>query len=248
MSQGIAGAVQTAALSVVLLFLWRCQGVHCQELTGVITGQVVDQTDNVLPGARVVITNLHSARIITVATGASGTYWVHLAPGEYAVRFEATGFARQEVPLVEVRPGRTVTLSAVLRVGSVTETVEVTAESVRLVDTNSATVGHTVTAEEINRLPKTRTFQSIALTAPSLTHGDIEGGIQVNGASGAENAFTVDGVDTTSIINGSSRQNTMFEYIQEVQVKTTGLPAEYGGRARRRHQRRHAVGRTDLPR
>ena len=90
------------------------QGVHCQELTGVITGQVVDQTDNVLPGARVVITNLHSARIVTVATGASGTYWVHVAPGEYAVRFEATGFARQEVPLVEVRLGRTVTLSAVL--------------------------------------------------------------------------------------------------------------------------------------
>ena len=89
MSQGIAGAVQTAALSVVLLFLWCCQGVHCQELTGVITGQVVDQTDNVLPGARIVITNLHSARIITVVTGASGTYWVHLAPGRYTVRFEA---------------------------------------------------------------------------------------------------------------------------------------------------------------
>ncbi len=229
MSQGIAGAVRTAALSAVLLFLWRGHGVHCLELTGVVTGQVVDQTDNVLAGARVVITNLHSARVITVATGASGTYWVPLAPGEYAVRFEATGFARQEVPLVEVRAGRMVTLSAVLRVGSVTERVEVTAERVPLVDANSATAGHTVTSEEINRLPKTRTFQSIALTAPSVTHGDIEGGIQVNGASGAENAFTVDGVDTTSIINGASRQNTIFEYIQEVQVKTTGLPAEYGG-------------------
>ena len=119
------------------------------------------------------------------------------------------GFARQEVPLVEVRPGRTVTLRALLRVGSVTETVEVTAESVRLVDANSSTVEHTVTGEEIGRLPKTRTFQSIALTAPSLTHGDIEGGIQVNGASGAENAFAVDGLNTTSIINGSSRQITV---------------------------------------
>jgi hypothetical protein len=229
MSQGIADAVQTAALTAVLLFLWDGHGVQCQELTGVITGQAVDQTDNVLPGARVVITNLHSARIITVATGTSGTYWVRLAPGEYAVRFEVTGFARQEVPLVEVRVGRTVTLPAVLRVGNVTERIEVTAESARRVDANSTTVEHTVTAEEITRLPKTRTFQSIALTAPSLTHGDIEGGIQVNGASSAENAFTVDGVDTTSIVNGSSRQNTIFEYIQEVQVKTTGLPAEHGG-------------------
>ena len=121
------------------------------------------------------------------------------------------------------------TLSAALRVGSITERVEVTAESVRLVDTDSATVGHTFAAQEIDRLPKTRTFQSIALTAPSLTYGDIEGGIQVNGASGAENVFTVDGVDTTSIINGSSRLNTTFEYIQEVQVRTSGFPAEYAG-------------------
>ena len=62
-----------------------------------------------------------------------------------------------------------------------------------------------------------------------MNQGEIEGGFQVNGASGAENAFTVDGVVTNSLINGSSRQNTVFEYIQEVQVKTTGIPAEYGG-------------------
>ena len=86
-----------------------------------------------------------------------------------------------------------------------------------------------MTAEEIDRLPKGRSFQSIAMTAPSVNSGEIEGGFQVNGASGAENAFTVDGVVTNSLINGSSRQNTVFEYLQEVQVKTTGIPAEYGG-------------------
>ena len=62
-----------------------------------------------------------------------------------------------------------------------------------------------------------------------MNTGDIEGGIQVNGASGAENVYTVDGVITNSLINGSSRQNTVFEYLQEVQVKTTGISAEYGG-------------------
>ncbi|HEY6616485.1 MAG TPA: carboxypeptidase-like regulatory domain-containing protein, partial [Vicinamibacterales bacterium] len=127
MSQRIAGAVQSAALSAILLFSGHGHHVHCQELTGIISGQAVDQTDNVLPGTRVVITNLHSARVIAVTTGASGTYWVPLAPGEYAVRWEAAGFAQQEVPLVEVRPGRTVTLSAMLRVGSINERVEVTA-------------------------------------------------------------------------------------------------------------------------
>jgi hypothetical protein len=78
-------------------------------------------------------------------------------------------------------------------------------------------------------MPKGRSFQSIALTAPSVNEGQIEGGYQINGASGAENAFTVDGINTTSLIDGRSRQNTVFEYIQEVQVKTTGISAEFGG-------------------
>jgi len=50
-----------------------------------------------------------------------------------------------------------------------------------------------VSAEEFDRLPKTRSFQSIALTSPSVNAGEIEGGFQVNGASGSENTFTVDG-------------------------------------------------------
>ncbi len=51
----------------------------------------------------------------------------------------------------------------------------------------------------------------------------------MNGASGAENSFTVDGVVTNSLVNGRSRQDTVFEYLQEVQVKTAGIEAEYGG-------------------
>ena len=99
----------------------------------------------------------------------------------------------------------------------------------RSIDLTSTTIAHNVTAEELARLPKTRTFQDVALVAPSVNQGQIEGGLQVNGASGAENAYTVDGVVTNSVVNGGARQNAAFEYLQEVQVKTTGVPAEYGG-------------------
>ena len=165
----------------------------------------------------------------TVVTDGSGAYRIELPPGAYAVRFELSGFARQETPKLEVQLGRIYDLDASLKVGNVTEAVQVTAENAPLVDTRSTIIAHNVTAEEIDRLPKGRSFQSIALTAPSVNSGEIEGGFQVNGASGAENAFTVDGVVTNSLVNGSSRQNTVFEYIQEVQVKTTGIPAEFGG-------------------
>ena len=97
------------------------------------------------------------------------------------------------------------------------------------IDVRSTLVAHNVREEEIDRMPKGRSFQSIALTAPSVNSGEIEGGFQVNGASGAENAFTVDGVVTNSLVDGRSRQNTVFEFLQEVQVKTAGIGAEYGG-------------------
>jgi hypothetical protein len=156
-------------------------------------------------------------------------YRVELEPGLYSVRFELSGFARTEVPQVEVLLGRTFMVNGSLKVGSVSEAVQVTAEAAPLIDLTSATVTHSLTAEQIDRMPKARSFQGLALTAPGVNQGEIEGGFQVHGASGAENSYTVDGVTTNSVLYGSSRQDTVFEYLQEVQVKTTGINAEYGG-------------------
>jgi hypothetical protein len=69
----------------------------------------------------------------------------------------------------------------------------------------------------------------VAVFSPSVNTGQIEGGYQVNGASAAENNYYIDGVSTNSLIDGRARQNAAFEYLQEVQVKTAGLEAEYGG-------------------
>ena len=116
-----------------------------------------------------------------------------------------------------------------LKVGGVNEVVTVTADAEKQIDLRSTTIAHNVTAEEFDRMPKARSFQGIALTSPGVNQGEVEGGFQVNGASGAENSFTVDGVSTNSLLYGGSRQDTVFEYLQEVQVKTGGIAAEYGG-------------------
>ena len=212
------------------MLLGPAQSVQAQErTTGTVQGKLTDASGGVLPGVSVVFTNQGNQRVTSATTDGAGLYHQELPPGTYTIRFELSGFARQETPNVEVQFGRIYDVDASLKVGNVSEAVQVTAENAPLVDTRSTMIAHNVTAEQIDRLPKGRSFQSIALTAPSVNSGEIEGGFQVNGASGAENAFTVDGVVTNSLINGSSRQNTVFEYIQEVQVKTTGIPAEFGG-------------------
>ncbi|MGE3841816.1 MAG: TonB-dependent receptor [Vicinamibacterales bacterium] len=216
-------------LAVVGLALVTGQA-FAQERFGGITGTVTDASGGVLPGATVNITNQASGAVRTIVTGANGVYMVgDLEPGRYTVEFELQGFSRVELPEVTVLLGRTLKIDSQMKVGSLTEVVQVTAENTPVIDTRSTVIAHNVSAEEFDRLPKGRSFQSIAMAAPSVNSGEIEGGMQVNGASGAENAFTVDGVVTNSLINGQSRQNTVFEYLQEVQVKTSGISAEYGG-------------------
>jgi hypothetical protein len=201
-----------------------------QERFGALTGRVTDQQGAAVPGVTVTATNTQSGEVRTYVTNASGQYNApDLVPGRYTVAFELTGFSKVERPDINVLLGRTFELDAQMRVGAVTEVVQVTAEGSPLVDTRSTLVAHNVTAEEFDRMPKGRSFQSVAMTAPSVNSGIIEGGFQVNGASGSENQFTVDGVATNSLLNGQSRQDTVFEYLQEVQVKTVGIPAEFGG-------------------
>lgn len=217
----------SAALAVFVLVMTGL--ASAQERFGTLRGTVLDQSRAVVPGVTVTITNAVTGEPRVVVTDGTGQYTAQdLNPGRYNVEFELSGFAKVERIDVLVLVGRTFDVGAELRVGELIEKVQVTGQ-VPLVDTRSTVISHNVTAEEIERLPKGRSFQSLALTAPSVNSGEIEGGFQVNGASGAENAYLVDGVVTNSLINGKSRQDTVFEYLEEVQVKTTGISAEYGG-------------------
>jgi outer membrane receptor protein involved in Fe transport len=221
---------RTATLLAILAICTGVPAASAQERFGGLTGTVTDSSKAPVPGATVTATNAQSGAMRTAVTGADGAYrFPDLEPGRYNVLVELQGFQRAANENVLVLLGRTFTVDVELKPGGVSETVSVSAEAEKQIDLSSVTLAHNVTAEEFDRLPKARSFQAIALTAPGVNSGEIEGGFQVNGASGAENSFTVDGVATNSLIYGSSRQNTVFEYLQEVQVKTGGIDAEYGG-------------------
>lgn len=222
--------IRILGLLLLALALGSARAATAQERFGGIAGTVVDAQQGAVPGATVTIVNKSTGSTRTVVTGADGTFRIpDLEPGRYSVAVELQGFQKVQADDIIVLLGRMVEFPAVLKVGSVSETVNVTAEATKQVDLSSVTIAHNVTAEEFDRMPKARTFQGIALTSPGVNQGDVEGGIQVNGASGAENSYTVDGVTTNSVLYGSSRQDTVFEYLQEVQVKTGGISAEYGG-------------------
>ncbi|HYP07086.1 MAG TPA: TonB-dependent receptor [Bryobacteraceae bacterium] len=203
--------------------------VDAQERFGELNGTATDPSGAVLPDVAVTATNTTTQRVVTTRTGADGTYVLRqLEPGFYSVKFEVTGFTPYQVAQVELLAGRILKVNAPLTVSGTEQTVQVT-EAAPLIDVTRTTIAHDITASEIALLPKARSFQQLAVLAPSVNSGDIEGGFQVNGASGAENQFIIDGVSTNSLINGRSRQDAFTEILQEVQVKTGGIDAEYGG-------------------
>src|SRR5262245_32060516 len=220
-----------------LLICFLLTPAFAQERTGEINGNVSDQTGAILPGVSVTVTNTETGRALMTLTGDAGTYYARaLEPGRYKVKFEFAGFSPVEVANVILLVGQSLKVDAKMTVGGVSQTVEVT-EVAPLIDSQSTLIAHNITAEEFDRLPKARSFQGMLASSPSVMSGQdqfgnvvgLEGGLQVNGASAAENQFVIDGVSTNSAIHGQSRQNATFEFLQEVQVKTGGLEAEYGG-------------------
>ena len=200
-----------------------------QERFGELRGQATDSTGAVLPDVTVTATNQDTKRAFTTKTTSEGAYIIpSVDTGRDTISLERTWFSRNEVPNVLVTVGRTLRVDSSMTVGATEQTVQVT-ESAPLIDITGTLIANNITSEEIDRLPKGRSFQSLVITTPSVNSGEIEGGFQINGASGAENQFNIDGVSTTSLMNGKSRQNAVFEILQEVQVKTSGIDAEYGG-------------------
>ena len=93
----------------------------------------------------------------------------------------------------------------------------------------SATKGMTLSTTVFETLPKGRNFDSLITIIAGAAQEDRAGGASVDGATGLENMFYIDGMDTTEIYKGSMKQEASYEFVDEVQVKSSGYQAEFGG-------------------
>ena len=199
-----------------------------QEQSGSIQGVVKDAQGGVLPGVSVEARSPQVVGSSTATTDALGLYrFPALPPGTYEITANLQGFNAAKAA-VTLALGQLLRVDLTLAVGGVAETIQVTGES-PLIDVKQNATFATVQAEAIARIPKGRDFTGVIAMTAGANDETRTGGISVDGASGAENRFVVDGIDTTSLRTGGSQKTMVTDWVQEVQVKTSGYNAEFGG-------------------
>lgn len=194
-----------------------------------------------LPGATVKISSPSSLVTKTVVTEADGSVRVAgLDPAtDYKVEVVAPGYSNFSATDVVVVSGKNLTLGYTLGTDNAPQQVVVTGSRLAQVDSTSATVGTILNLGVVESLPTTRSYQGYLQLVPGVKPSQggnpaSKSGVNyadIGGATGtsSDNVYILDGVDVTDSNTGTFGSNINSEIIQEQQILTGGIPAEYAG-------------------
>jgi outer membrane receptor protein involved in Fe transport len=239
-------SVVKCAFPLAILFaaiLLLTNGANAQVAGAILTGTVRDSSGAVIPKAQVTIIDVATGVTRKITADNAGLYSApNLLPGNYQVSVTAPGFS------TEVRSGITLTVGAqqildiTMRVGQVTETVQVTGEA-PLVQLTSSTLSGEVNATTVRELPLNgRSWTDLANLQPGVLQAvehpkqDVNRGfgaqLSISGARPQQNNYRLDGVSINDYSNGGPGsilgQNLGVDAIQEFSVLTSNYSAEYG--------------------
>jgi len=240
------------AVLTVLSFLLSGVLLFAQETTGGLQGTVKDSTGAVVAGAHLVLTGTSLVGEKALDTDAGGYFhFANLPPGQYQLAVTAKGFKKIERSGLTIEVGHLPSLDLTMEVGTTSEVVEVSGQA-PVIDVTTDTNQTNVTSDVLNDVPHGYTFQSVIQFAPMARNEPLAGGsagmtgnsggsmpgsagnglgygFSIGGAADSESTYLVEGQDTENISGGASNANVPFQFIQEVQVKTSGIEAEHGG-------------------
>jgi hypothetical protein len=216
-------------IALVFLMLALAMPAFAQEQRASIEGVVKDSSGAVMPGVTIEAKNEASGIVVSAVTDANGVFrFPSLSSGIYDVTAQLAGFNSVTVPDVPLTLGQIKKVDFTLAVAGVAESVQVTAES-PLVDVKQSARSTSIRGEQIDLLPKGRDFTSLIGQAPGANYEAKSGGYMIDGAAAGENRYVVDGVETTNLQSGASGKGLIADFIDEVQVKSSGYTAEFGG-------------------
>ena len=216
--------------------------VFAQTNRGSISGTVSDQSQAVMGGVTVTITNLGTNEVRKVTTAANGSYSAtNLEPVSYKLEAEFAGFKKTVVDAAKVDTATNTTVNIVLQTGSIETQVTVSADATS-VNTESGSLSNTVTERQIQDVPLVnRSVLDLALTLPNVS-GDAGSenpvitsvtpcpgcNLTVGGGRPMSTMMMADGTNNTGVSLARTMVSFTPETVQEFTVQTSAFSAEYG--------------------
>ena len=225
--------LRMASYSIVLC------GLSAQEYRATLTGRILDIQGAVIPSVKVLATQLETNAHFETSSGADGQYTLpFLPPGNYRVRVEAPGFKLFVRDGIRASTGERIGLDISLEIGSINETVTVSADR-SLLETATASTGQVIRDRQIENMPMNgRTplvlaqlaFGVVPASDPKFTRPFDNAGpstFSMGGAPGRTNELLLDGAPN-STANSRVAYNPPVDAVAEVKVETFQADAAYG--------------------
>jgi hypothetical protein len=240
--EGVVSRMNVARVCVFLV-AFVCtvsfREVEAQGLFGAISGIVSDSSGAAIAEATVKVTNINTGVVTALRTNGAGVYSAtSLNPGVYNVEAEARGFKSAIVKNVSLEVNSSPKIDLTLPVGKISETVEVTAASSPLLQTQQSDAGQTVNQQQLEQLP---TFSSTGRSVYSLlplaagvsqqTGCDgcgTNGNLRISGSRPRNEDYVLDGTTITQPVFGGEALSPSVDSIQEFRVEQNSMSAEYG--------------------
>jgi hypothetical protein len=233
----------TWALTVLLAlgtFVGILTPAWAQEVTAAIVGTVTDPSGAPIQGAKVVATDTERGTLWTATTNDSGNYnLLRLPVGSYSVKITAQGFRTAQQPPFTLVLNQTARVDMQMKVGNVSETVEVTGAA-PILQTQSVDVSTLIDANTNVSLPlASRNYLQLTLLAPGATNVDPAGMREVqsmpnsgrpyiNGNREQANEYLIDGIVNSEDKNNEVGYTPNIDSIQEFNLITQNASAEFG--------------------
>jgi hypothetical protein len=216
----------------LLLLLLVAAGAAAQTTEGSIRGFIRDEQGGVLPGVNITATSAQNPNPLTAVTDEQGGYrLINVPPGTYTVTAELQGFQKLVRADVILHAGLNLDVDLVMKVGTVSETVQVKGES-PLIETKDAVQSVSVTGETVQALPlgPQKHWSEFIRFTPGAISNDATNNqapvFYVHGSGIVSESTLMDGADMTSAINPWLGYTALpTDTVADVQLKTSGLDA-----------------------
>jgi hypothetical protein len=223
-------------LLFALLLSISASHAHGQDI-GTILGSVQDTSDAIVPGATIVVTNTQTGYSRTVTADNTGAYTVSQVPiGIYTLSASETGFATTVLKNLTLSLDQYLRIDVTLSLGTVQNTVDVSADNVSQVDTHTSGMTAQIEQKRIEDLPVNgRNPNSLLVLIPGVstvsvptTPGILGDTATINGTTASMDEYLIDGVPFNAVQRSDSNPLPPPDLFQEFRILTTGYSTEYG--------------------